>query len=371
MDNQPPKAPLLARATPVPPQSGYSRPPSFRPSCTHLTMTRLYDPNLGWLWRCTTDRELLIEDAISKGRPVSFDLISASFAGNLGVRPRSPESRSDKLSFFSEITPEQFRSYTPDQIRIILEQREHVLNVASEASSSTEPPPGFEYMKSTKAWIPAEYEECQFKCCVTCRPSATSRSYLNIDEVVNDAIPPTTAIGFSFQRCGRPIIHPSRLENIGLRPVLWPRAYASTINSSAYSLETSGCSSLEGETIAETEHMEPVKSQDSQSSNGNSTIESVMTEEHQLSDATLPPWPRAPGSSKEITKSILFAAACLTPLPPTLPEEQAALREHTTKMMEEEMEEGKFHKEPLEVDHGVAFSEEAVGLGVADVVTQA
>ncbi|KAI1457776.1 hypothetical protein F4805DRAFT_474869 [Annulohypoxylon moriforme] len=298
---------------------------------------------------------------------VSFDLIGASFSDNLSVRPRSPESRSDKLSFFGEITPEQFQSYSPGQIRTILGQREHVLNVANEESCGTKPPPGFEYMSRTKPWVPSEYDECQFKCCVRCRPSAESRSFLNLDEIVNGVIPPTAAIGFSFQRYGRPVIHPSRLENIGLRPVLWPRAYASTIPSSSSSLETFSYSSYEGETIADAEHIQLAKSF---TPRGSSITESVSTEEHHPSDATLPPWPHTPGSSKENMKSILFTA-CFIPLPPVAPEEQAVLGEHSTKMMDEEMEEGRFHKEPLEVDHGVAFSEEGVGLGLADVVTQA
>ncbi|KAI1213521.1 uncharacterized protein F4807DRAFT_456867 [Annulohypoxylon truncatum] len=347
MDSQPPRAPQPAIATPVLPQSVHSRAPApstFRPSCTHLTMTRLYDPNL-----------------------VSFDLIGASFADSLTVRPRSPESRSDRLSFFSEITPEQLKSYTPEQVRTILAQREHVLNVANEESSGTKPPPGFEYLTPTKAWVPNEYYECQFRCCVRCRPSAASRSFLNLDEVVNGVIPPSAAVGFSFHRSGRPVIHPSRLENIGLRPVPWPRAYASTIRTSESSFGTFECSSLEGETIADKDYIELAKSL---SLKGSSTTESASTEEYQLSDAVLPPWTHAPNWAKENTKSILFSA-CLTSLPDPTPEEHAVLSEHSTKMMDEEMEEGRFHKEPLKVDHSVAFSEEAVGLGLADVVTQA
>ncbi|XDG01318.1 hypothetical protein ABKA04_000933 [Annulohypoxylon sp. FPYF3050] len=324
------------------------------------------DDPLGWLWRCTSDRELLIEDAITKGRPVSFDLIGAKFVNILTTRPRSPETRSDKLSFFSEITPEQFSTYTPDQIRTILGQREHVLNVAQGESATTEPPPGFGYMAHTKPWVPSEYDECQFKSCVRCRPSAESRSYLSLNEIADGHIPPTAAIGFSFHRTGRLVIHPSRLENIGLRAVPMPRDYASTPPWSESSLETFTCSSLAGETISEAERTHYGKSLTSKSS---SIAESVETGEHFGSDAELPPWFCAPSSSKEYTKSILFAA-CLTPLPSAAPEEQSVLGEHSTKMMDEEMEEGRFHKEPLEVDHGVAFSEEGVGLGLADVVTQ-
>ena len=50
--------------------------------CTHLTMTRLYTSefrcgvcfrpaSMGWVYRCTQDRELLIEEEIEHGEPVS------------------------------------------------------------------------------------------------------------------------------------------------------------------------------------------------------------------------------------------------------------------------------------------------------------
>ena len=49
--------------------------------CTHITMTRVYNEDfrcalclhpgsMGWLYRCTQDRELLIEDDLEKEHPV-------------------------------------------------------------------------------------------------------------------------------------------------------------------------------------------------------------------------------------------------------------------------------------------------------------
>lgn len=64
-------------------------------------------------------------------------------------------------------------------------------------------------------------------------------------------------------------------------------------------------------------------------------------------------------------------AAHLTPLPPPTPEEHRILRECPSQMMREELEEGRFHEGPLEVDHGLAVLEESVGLGVPDFITQA
>lgn len=59
--------------------------PRFRPQCTHLTMTRLYGfefvcdscrhhGNFGWVYRCTQDREDVIEEAIDVGRHVRATL---------------------------------------------------------------------------------------------------------------------------------------------------------------------------------------------------------------------------------------------------------------------------------------------------------
>jgi hypothetical protein len=50
--------------------------------CTHLTMTRLYNTefrcslclrvgSMGWIYRCTQDRDLLIEDDMERGNEVS------------------------------------------------------------------------------------------------------------------------------------------------------------------------------------------------------------------------------------------------------------------------------------------------------------
>ncbi|KAH9900422.1 hypothetical protein F4778DRAFT_791703 [Xylariomycetidae sp. FL2044] len=65
------------------------------------------------------------------------------------------------------------------------------------------------------------------------------------------------------------------------------------------------------------------------------------------------------------TKDLILIRASLTSLPPPTPAEEAV-----TPMISEEMEEGRFHQEPLDVDHGVAILEESVGLRVADLVTQ-
>ncbi|KAI1384865.1 uncharacterized protein F4822DRAFT_433404 [Hypoxylon trugodes] len=297
---------------------------------------------------------------------VSFDLTGAGFAKSLTPPPRGPESRSDKYSFFKEISQEQLSSYTPSQVCTILAQREEVLRESQEASSSTDPPPGFDHLRRTKPWVPSEADECKYKCCQRCRPSAEWRSYLSLDGIVNGDVPPTAATGFSFYRTGRPVIHPDRLKNIGLRAVPWPRARKNSHVSSLSSLTSLNCSSISDERETGAEHIE---FSDRQSLEGSSTTESLVLGHHPSNDnnAVLPPWPRSSDPSKENTKPTLFAAY-LTPLPLPTPGEEEHLDGYETQMMKDEKEKGEFFKEPLEVDHGVALSEEGVGLGLPDIV---
>lgn len=57
------------------------RRPKFRPQCTHITMSRVYGPELicdhcrrpgqfGWVYRCSQDREDVIDYALAQGYPV-------------------------------------------------------------------------------------------------------------------------------------------------------------------------------------------------------------------------------------------------------------------------------------------------------------
>jgi hypothetical protein len=58
-------------------------PVRFKPSCTHLTMTRLHGFEFvcdacrrpgpfGWVYCCTQDREVMIESAVAAGCPVHY-----------------------------------------------------------------------------------------------------------------------------------------------------------------------------------------------------------------------------------------------------------------------------------------------------------
>ncbi|KAI0180335.1 hypothetical protein GGR52DRAFT_587902 [Hypoxylon sp. FL1284] len=315
----------------------------FKASCTHPTMTRLYDPYL----TCS----------------VAFDLLGASFAEHLKDRFRGPASRSDPFSIFKEITPEQMQSYTPSQLYTILSQRVHVLKVAQEASQPVRarkvlPPPGLE--PKAKLWVPSASQQCRFTCCGACRPSAEWRSFLSLDAVVKGEIPPAAATGFGFHYMGcRPTIDPNALVNAGLRAVPLRKADPSPPTTPALSWASSTAGSSSDEQNIKTEHVECAESSGS----------SMTTQSERLENAA----PDLPPAINGLFQNLQYCltAARLTPLPPPTPDEQATLQSHSSEMMGEEMEEGRFREGPLEVDHGVAVLEESVGLGVPDFITQA
>ena len=66
---------------------------------------------------------------------------------------------------------------------------------------------------------------------------------------------------------------------------------------------------------------------------------------------------------------VSFEIACLTPLPIQTSEELALISAPLTPMERDELG-GSFGREPLDVENGVAVTEEGVELHVADVITQ-
>ncbi len=182
---------------------------------------------------------------------MNFDLVGLLFGDKPQVKARSAQSRSDKLSFLKEITPEQMKTYTPDQIATILKQREHVsfslspFIVLSHAAqlldvvdkeyqaacrekrissaaiyAGIRPPPGFGF--SEKPWVPDYTEECQVRCCHACRPLLEARSYLSLNGILEGDIPLTAATGFGFHYTGaRPLVDADVVKKIGCRAVPW------------------------------------------------------------------------------------------------------------------------------------------------------
>ncbi|KAI1824838.1 hypothetical protein F4861DRAFT_530736 [Xylaria intraflava] len=236
-----PSAPGRARRAPLSSFSTY-RQQAFQPSCTHLTMTRMYDMS----FNCS------LCHAIEKNQSVSFDALGTVLSDGISPGARSPEKRSHQLSFFEEITSEQLKTYSPTQIATILKQRENLLDVLSQqhrASGKVQqpsyipsgsyrgrllrPPPGFGYSVTTRPWVPHKNEECQAKYCHNCRPSCEPRSYLSLNAVLNGDVSPTAATGFGFHRMrARPVADVEVMRHIGLRPVPMPHARSRTYQSS-------------------------------------------------------------------------------------------------------------------------------------------
>lgn len=105
-------------------------------------------------------------------------------------------------------------------------KRTHLSPDPGPHGTNISPPPGFGFSEIKKPWVPAEEEECQFKCCHTCRPTSEQRSYLSINGILNDDIPPSAGVGFGFHLQGsRPVLNAEVLKTIGYRAVPLVRAH--------------------------------------------------------------------------------------------------------------------------------------------------
>ncbi|KAF2994558.1 hypothetical protein E8E14_002664 [Neopestalotiopsis sp. 37M] len=343
----------------------------------------------------------MLQHQLNNGRLFNFDAIGQSLAAQVKPGPRSPESRSNKYSFFSETDDVAMKTYSPAQIEIILKQREHLQQVLSAEvgtkaigkspsvyvptsgpSSSSQAPPGLTSPNQRKsAWVPADMDECQFKCCQICRPTAEGRSYLSLDGIADGHIPPTAAAGFGFHHTGvRPVCNPDIVKNIGYRPVPLPRAFSNASDSpSSPPSSIRNMLNVIDEQLAEIKHAKEV---------ARSIIEAAtsqrITEEDK--NETMQPCEEPSDVShlqgdschdsrhtteNDTTKSQnAFGSACTVPLPAQTQQEEMMLSENLTQMEEEEIQEGRFHKTPLEVATGIAVLEESVEMHVPDVMTQ-
>ncbi|KAF4454717.1 hypothetical protein F53441_2795 [Fusarium austroafricanum] len=199
----------------------------YKPACTHLTMTRMYDANLicsschepgqfGWLYQCTQDHERIMELHLL----IWQKLRKGSFAEDKSFRKRSVEAQRDKLSFLEELTPKQMASYRPDQIATILRQREKLKDVIareelrelrrSESAllGNIFQTTGFEEsVNDNRRWAWGGEKFCEYKICQRCRPICVDRAFLSLNAVADGEIAPTAAAGFGFEPLGgKPVI---------------------------------------------------------------------------------------------------------------------------------------------------------------------
>ncbi|EEU39109.1 uncharacterized protein NECHADRAFT_81775 [Fusarium vanettenii 77-13-4] len=153
----------------------HERSEAFRPSCTHTTMTRVYEKDsvccscrqsgqFGWLYRCTQDIEQIIDIGPPELDPSNPDSINA-----IGTR------KGDKLSS-GDMTVEEMAKYTPEHVGIISRQRKEVRNMIARENlkrssnalfNTTRPPPGFESYTNDSIyagqWSCGETQICQYR----------------------------------------------------------------------------------------------------------------------------------------------------------------------------------------------------------------
>ncbi|KAG9236601.1 hypothetical protein BJ875DRAFT_541200 [Amylocarpus encephaloides] len=218
----------------------------YGPQCTHITMTRIFTKEFrccvchqlgpfGWLYRCTQDRELMIEDDVDQGYLTMDDL------GNIFERPlmpskRGPFARRSKYSFFKEVSEDQLKTYSDDQVEKVLKQRGHAIESA--AGSTSHPNSCADSLlgplqdassrvsmskssgrRGEKPWVPIRGTECQFKCCHRCRHTYSERTWLSLDGIADNDVPWTAVTGFGFHLMkSRPVSRVEHVKNLGLRP---------------------------------------------------------------------------------------------------------------------------------------------------------
>ncbi|AEO69557.1 uncharacterized protein THITE_2012147, partial [Thermothielavioides terrestris NRRL 8126] len=203
-------------------------------SCTHDTMAVIYHDSLeclvcrrrppqGFLYRCTVDREPLILDAASRGYSAAFDKCGMAFAGEMTLGKFGADARSNPHNLFNELTPEQLASYTPEQLAILVSQRENVSprlrgRFIAETLVLMSFPDDDE--DDDKPWVPDWRFECQYRVCHRCRPDSRQKSWLSLDAVLNGDILPTVATGFSFSLQGfRPCGDVNVVKTLGCRAI--------------------------------------------------------------------------------------------------------------------------------------------------------
>ena len=76
------------------------------------------------------------------------------------------------------------------------------------------------YPYRDKPWMPSREHECQYKVCHACHHFGTEKSFVSLDAIVNDEVPPTVATAYGFSLLGfRQMSHASIVKNAGYRAV--------------------------------------------------------------------------------------------------------------------------------------------------------
>ncbi|KAH7342682.1 hypothetical protein BKA65DRAFT_526743 [Rhexocercosporidium sp. MPI-PUGE-AT-0058] len=411
--------------------------------CTHITTTRLYTDDFrcalclrvgsfGWLYRCTQDRELLLDEDMENGFEEKMDNLCDILPKSISPRKRSPAARVDKLSFLTEISDEAMKSYTPEQLKIILAQRANNRPLPI-PTHHPNPPPGLPIPpgppsndNGLKPWFPLQGGECQFKCCHFCRPSLKERSFLSLNGIADGDIPSTSITGFGFHlQKQRPVALVKHVQNLGLRPNPAPlppshldpdspnhnhstpssptlppkkrmKRRPTSLGLGIFALEETHPSASPTYTAPPSPRPPPTPTFGSRpstpsmptSSGFSITIPRPTTPilnsfEHQAlssrQDLAVANRRHSYSPSPSLSSSQrIYTLAMTTPLPPPTPTEhstkpipQPSASMPTAPAIETDKSvQGEFGSAPLDVKDGVAVTEEGVELHVADVITQ-
>jgi hypothetical protein len=281
---------------------------------------------------------------------------------------------------------------------------------------SAEYPPALDPTGKQKPWIPNEEDECQFKCCHTCRPSCEPRTYLSLDGILRGDIPPSAVVGFGFHLAGnRPIVPAETVKYMGLRPVPWvsyhisypallsqaanlakPPAQSFTDLPSPPTSASSMCSIFEGFEGDSAEITRIFRQLDAPLTSSECSVNQASSNgfEHATIQPCCMPYvvsssrkEHFPGVQDQVAldrsdiahdyRRMLPCSGCdpgrasLVPLPVPTPEEDASLEQNYPAITKPaDLEQAPNPQQPLHVRQGVAFLEESVGLGIPDVITQ-
>lgn len=234
-----------------------------RAACTHLTVARVYGPHccsichrrsrFGWLYQCTQDEQQYEEVSATATSDLEHE------NGTSGYNTPNDSINVTRLSPWIEKAIQQGH-YTSEQIFLMRVQRQNVvqsitaaedymiehpdLNSSpathqsmitltakikgllpdrnrSEIQAVKEPEPSLAAVNLSSASKTQVFPACRFRYCQICRPTFRDRAWIKFDDIFADK---SCASSIDFDHDNRPISLLSHVCNIGLREARLPRS---------------------------------------------------------------------------------------------------------------------------------------------------
>lgn len=234
-----------------------------RAACTHLTVARAYGPHccsichrpsrFGWLYQCTQDEQQHEEVSATATSDLERENDSSGYSTS------NDSINATRLSPWIEKAIQEGH-YTPDQIFLMRVQRQNVLqSIAaaenymmehpelnsppsthestitlttkikgllpdrskSEIQAVKEPEPSPAAMNLRFASKPQMFPACKFRYCQICRPTFRDRAWIKFDDIFADE---SCASTIDFDHDERPISLLNLVCNLGLREARLPRS---------------------------------------------------------------------------------------------------------------------------------------------------